>query len=109
MSAATSHNNSDTQPPVVRTERDGDVAVIIIDNPPVNASSAAVRSGVLKALGELSQATDVAAVVIIGAGTTFVSGSDIREFSGPLALPQLPTVIETIEKAPWPVVAAISG
>lgn len=94
---------------MVRTERDGDVAVIVIDNPPVNASSAAVRSGVLAALGDLARQKDVAAVVIIGAGTTFVSGSDIREFSGPLPLPQLPTVIETIEKAPWPVVAAISG
>lgn len=94
---------------VVRTERDGDVAVIVIDNPPVNASSAAVRSGLLGAIDELSRAANVKAVVIIGAGTTFVSGSDIREFSGPLPPPQLPAVIEAIEKAPWPVVAAISG
>lgn len=94
---------------VVRVERDGDVAVIVIDNPPVNASSAAVRSGLLNALDELSHAADVKAVVIIGAGTTFISGSDIREFSGPLPQPQLPLVIQAIENAPWPVVAAISG
>lgn len=107
MSVAASHNNSPAS--VVHVERDGDVAVIVIDNPPVNASSAAVRSGVLAALDDLAKQKDVAAVVIIGAGSTFVSGSDIREFSGPLPLPQLPTVIEAIEKAPWPVVAAISG
>jgi len=94
---------------VVRTEHDGDVAVIIVDNPPVNASSAAVRSGLLNVIDELSRAKDIKAVVIIGAGTTFISGSDIREFSGPLPQPQLPLVIEAIEKAPWPVVAAISG
>ncbi len=54
-----------------------------------------MRGGLLGAFDELSRAAEVKAVVIIGAGTTFISGSDIREFSGPLPLPQLPSVIRS--------------
>jgi 3-hydroxyacyl-CoA dehydrogenase len=86
-----------------------DIAFVSINNPPVNASTAEVRRGIIDALESLSSVIGLKAVVIIGAGTTFVSGSDIREFSGPLPSPQLPLVIAAIENAPWPVVAAISG
>lgn len=53
---------------LVRTERDGDVAVIVIDNPPVNASTADVRRGLLEALRATATDGDVAGVVLIGAG-----------------------------------------
>ncbi len=87
---------------------EGDIAVIVIDNPPVNAGSTLVRQGLLDALAQLAQTASKGAV-IIGAGKTFVSGSDIREFGAPLGEPQLPAVIAAIEALPIPVVAAIHG
>ncbi|MFD5823985.1 3-hydroxyacyl-CoA dehydrogenase NAD-binding domain-containing protein [Lentzea sp. NPDC060358] len=90
----------------VRVERDGDVAVVVIDNPPVNASTAAVRRGLLEALRATG---DDRAVVLIGAGRHLVSGSDLREFDGEIPGPQLPEVLAAIERHPCPVVAAISG
>jgi 3-hydroxyacyl-CoA dehydrogenase len=90
----------------VRIERDGDVTVIVIDNPPVNASTAAVRRGLLEALRATA---DHRAVVLIGAGKNLVSGSDLREFEGEIPEPQLPEVLAAIERHPRPVVAAVSG
>ena len=94
---------------VVGYDVDGSVAVLTIDNPPVNSSSAAVRSGLLGGLDRALSDTDVRAVVVIGAGANFVSGSDLTEFDGPVPEPTLPTVIEAIEASPKPVVAALSG
>ena len=93
----------------VRLERDGDVGVIVIDNPPINAGSTAVRGGLLRAVQEVQADTSLRAAVLIGAGKTFIAGSDIREFGQPLAEPQLPGVIAAIEKCPKPVVAALHG
>ncbi|CAN7376039.1 3-hydroxyacyl-CoA dehydrogenase NAD-binding domain-containing protein [Acidovorax delafieldii] len=93
----------------VRLERDGDVAVIWIDNPPINAGSAAVRAGLLNAIDEVARDERIVAAVLIGAGTTFIAGSDIREFGQPLAEPQLPMVIAAIEACPKPFVAALHG
>ena len=93
----------------VRLERDGNVAVVVIDNPPVNAGSRAVRSGLLDAVRAISDADDIDAAVIIGAGNTFVAGSDIKEFGKPLEEPQLPAVIAAIEACAKPFVAAIHG
>lgn len=93
----------------VRLERDGDVGVIVIDNPPINAGSTAVRSGLLQAVQEVQADTSLRAAVLIGAGKTFIAGSDIREFGLPLAEPQLPCVIAAIEACPKPVVAALHG
>ena len=93
----------------VRLERDGAVAVVVIDNPPVNAGSRAVRSGLLDAVRAISGADDIEAAVIIGAGNTFVAGSDIKEFGKPLEEPQLPAVIAAIEACAKPFVAAIHG
>jgi 3-hydroxyacyl-CoA dehydrogenase len=93
----------------VHVQRDGDIAVIVIDNPPINAGSAAVRQGLLEAiLGVASDAT-LKGAVLIGAGNTFVAGSDLREFDQPLAEPQLPAVIAAIEACAKPVVAALHG
>ena len=93
----------------VRLERDGDVGVVVIDNPPVNAGSRAVRNGLLDAVRAISEAADIHAAVIIGAGNTFVAGSDIKEFGKPLEEPQLPAVIAAIESCAKPFVAAIHG
>ncbi|WP_230970812.1 3-hydroxyacyl-CoA dehydrogenase NAD-binding domain-containing protein [Nitrogeniibacter aestuarii] len=93
----------------VRMERDGDVAVLVIDNPPINAGSAEVRQGLLEAVAAVGSDTQLKAAVIIGAGSTFIAGSDLKEFGQPLAEPQLPTVIAAIEACPKPVVAALHG
>src|SRR5579871_4657357 len=87
----------------------GAVAVIIIDNPPINASSSAVRSGLLMALEWARGDAEVKALVLIGAGRTFMAGADIREFAHPLSEPQLPAVIAAFEACPLPIVAALHG
>jgi 3-hydroxyacyl-CoA dehydrogenase len=96
-------------PAPVRLEWRDSVAVITIDNPPVNASTAAVRAGLLSAVGEACAAEGVQALVLTGAGRHFVAGSDLREFDGPLPEPELPAVIDALEAAPVPVVAALHG
>lgn len=93
----------------VRMERDGDVAVLVIDNPPINAGSAEVRQGLLEAVVAVASDTQLKAAVVIGAGSTFIAGSDLKEFGQPLAEPQLPTVIAAIEACAKPVVAALHG
>jgi len=93
----------------VHVERDGDIAVIVIDNPPINAGSRAVRQGVLAAVQQLEPDATLHGAVLIGAGKTFIAGSDLREFGQPLAEPQLPAVIAAIEGCAKPVVAALHG
>lgn len=92
----------------VHTQAVGDVCVITIDNPPVNASSVAVRQGLLTAIETLANRPEFKAGVIMGAGNTFVAGSDLREFGKPLEVP-LPDVILAIECCSKPVVAALHG
>ncbi len=94
---------------VVSLERDGDVAVLIIDNPPINAGSVEVRRGLLETIEAFAADPTLKAAVVIGAGTTFVAGSDLREFGKPLEEPQLPAVILAIEDCRKPVVAALHG
>lgn len=93
----------------VRLEREGSVAVIAIDNPPINAGSAVVRAGLLSAIQAVQADASLQAAVLIGAGKTFIAGSDLREFGQPLVDPQLPDVIAAIEACPKPFVAALHG
>jgi 3-hydroxyacyl-CoA dehydrogenase len=93
----------------VRIDLENRIAVVIIDNPPVNAGSVAIRRGLLAAIAEIEARADIDAAVLIGAGNTFVSGSDIREFDGPILEPSMPAVIAAIEACSKPVVAAIHG
>ena len=93
----------------VRLEREGNVGVIVIDNPPVNASSFAVRAGLLDAVTAVAADRDLVAAIVIGAGKGFVGGADIREFDKPVQDPDLPSVIAAIEACPTPVIAAIHG
>jgi 3-hydroxyacyl-CoA dehydrogenase len=94
---------------VVSSERVGDVAVLTIDNPPVNALSHALRSGLAEGLAAAIPDPAVKAIVIICAGRTFVAGADITEFGKPMQEPSLHSVIDTMEGSPKPVVAAIHG
>jgi len=98
-----------TLAPVVHVEQDGDVAVLIIDNPPINAASAQVRRELLLAIEWVSGDDNLRAAVIIGQGRGFIAGSDLREFGQPLQDPQLPEVIAAIEACAKPVVAALHG
>jgi len=93
----------------VKFERDGDVAVVVIDNPPINAGSAQVRRGLMDAIDQIASDDSISAAVIIGAGKTFVAGSDLREFGLPLEEPHLPAVIAAIEGCSKPFVAALHG
>ncbi|MBD8687654.1 MULTISPECIES: enoyl-CoA hydratase-related protein [unclassified Rhizobium] len=93
----------------VRLEREGDIGVIVIDNPPVNAGSAAVRQGLLNCIASVDADPSLIAGVLIGSGNTFISGSDLKEFDLPLDPPQLPHVIEAIEHSAKPWIAALHG
>ena len=94
---------------VVSTERHGDVAVIVIDYPPVNALSHGVRAGIAENLAAANADKSVKAIVIACAGRTFVAGADITEFGKPPKSPGLSDVIAALEASPKPVVAAIHG
>ncbi|WP_158817143.1 3-hydroxyacyl-CoA dehydrogenase NAD-binding domain-containing protein [Methylocapsa sp. S129] len=93
----------------VRIENRGDVALILIDNPPVNASSQAVRKGLVTAIEAANKDAAVAAIVIACEGRTFVAGADIREFGKPPLPPALPDVLTIVEASGKPVVAAVHG
>jgi 3-hydroxyacyl-CoA dehydrogenase len=86
-----------------------DILVVTIDNPPVNAMSAEVRSGLAEALIHAEVVAEIRGVVLTGARKTFIGGADIREFGQTPVEPILPAVIETIEALAKPVVAAING
>ena len=93
----------------IRTERHDDVLVIISNNPPVNALGAAVRQGLEAGIKEAVGDDSIKAVVIRCDGRTFFAGADITEFGKPMQEPGLGTVIDMIEAADKPVVAAIHG
>ena len=89
--------------------RDGEVAAVTADNPPVNALKHEVRDGLAEALKQARDDGEVKAVVIACAGRTFFAGADITEFGKPPQAPSLHDVIAAIEAMPKPVVAALHG
>jgi 3-hydroxyacyl-CoA dehydrogenase len=94
---------------LVGMHRDGDIAVIVVDNPPVNALKHDVRLGIRDAFASANADKDVAAIVLTCAGRTFIAGADITEFDKP---PQSPSLIDLngqIENTGKPVVAAMFG
>lgn len=93
----------------IRTERHGEVLVIVSNNPPVNALGAAVRQGLQAGIREAAGDDGVKAVVIRCDGRTFFAGADITEFGKPMQEPGLPTLLDEIEALDKPVVAAIHG
>jgi 3-hydroxyacyl-CoA dehydrogenase len=95
----------------VRVERDGEIAVVTLDNPPVNALSAHLRAPLHEKLAELKVDNSVGAIVLACAGRTFVSGADISEFgtARQMQRPILPDLCEMLESIDKPTVAAIHG
>ncbi|TDT77339.1 short chain enoyl-CoA hydratase /3-hydroxyacyl-CoA dehydrogenase [Litoreibacter halocynthiae] len=93
----------------VRLERQGNVALIVIENPPVNALGVAVRRGIAAALNAAVAHDKTDAVVIAANGRTFPVGADIREFDMAPQEPSLGQLCNLIERAQKPVVAAIQG
>ena len=85
------------------------IAVITIDNPPVNAMSAAVRKGCWAALDKLAADSSARAAVLICTGRTFIAGADITEFDKPIEDPWLPALVEKFEASGKLIVAAIHG
>ena len=92
----------------VRLEMRDDVAVVTVNNPPVNALSHHVRQGLLDGMHQAAE-SDAVAVVLICEGRTFIAGADISEFGGERLGPNLPDVQDAMENCPKPVVAAIHG
>jgi 3-hydroxyacyl-CoA dehydrogenase len=93
----------------VSVQREGAVAVVLIDNPPVNALSRPVRLGLLAAMRELDADESTQAIVISGSQNRFIAGADIREMSLPPDEPFLPDVVAAVGAVRKPVVAAIAG
>ena len=96
-------------PATVSYEVTDGIAVITIDNPPVNAMSAAVRKGCWEALDRLAADDSARAAALICAGRTFIAGADITEFDKPIIDPWLPDLVEKFEASEKLVVAAIHG
>ncbi|MFZ2100974.1 MAG: 3-hydroxyacyl-CoA dehydrogenase NAD-binding domain-containing protein, partial [Oricola sp.] len=94
--------------PVSVTVEDG-IALVLIDNPPVNAISRAVRRGILDSVARIDADESVRAAVLACAGRTFVAGADIKEFGLPPVEPHLPDVLFAIEASRVPWVAAVHG
>jgi 3-hydroxyacyl-CoA dehydrogenase len=89
----------------------GAVAVIRLDNPPVNALSAGVRKDIAAGLDRAADSDSVAAVILTGAGANFCGGADVTEFNTPLMLaaPDLHDLLDLIEGFGKPVIAALNG
>jgi len=92
---------------------DGEIAIITVNNPPVNALSPGVPEGIGEAIAQVAQDDAVKGVVLIGGGRTFIAGADIKEFgkvtSGEKGRGSLLPLLQTIEDCPKPAVAAIHG
>ena len=94
---------------IVLTEIKENIAVVTIDNPPVNALSHAVRSGVSDAIQELCKDTSVKAIILICEGRTFCAGADISEFGKPPLSPSLSNLMAKMDQINKPLIAAIHG
>ena len=98
---------------LVSLTRDADVAILTIENPPVNALSPGVPEGISAALDQAGRDPAIRAVVLIGGGRTFIAGADIKELEhaaqGQGAAPKLHALLAQIEDSAKPVVMAIHG
>ena len=94
---------------LVRLQKRGEIALVIANNPPVNALGQAVREGLLRAFQAAEADSQVQAVVLVCEGSTFFAGADIKEFGKPPVAPSLPEVIDAIEGCNKPSVAVIHG
>lgn len=93
----------------IHYETKGPIAYVTVDNPPVNATSQAVRQGLWEAADRADADEAVKAVLLTCAGQTFVAGADVSEFGVPPMEPHLPDLIKRIESATTPWIAALHG
>ena len=94
---------------VVRVQRDGELVIVVAHNPPVNTITADVRAGLQQALHEIRGSEDVRGVVLLCEGSTFFSGADIGEFSGPPKEEEYRQLFNGYEALNVPVVVAMHG
>src|SRR5215471_1089378 len=95
--------------PIVQVQRHGDVAVIVVDNPPVNTITAAARAGMREALNGLAADATVRAVLLRTAGNNFFTGADINEFSGSPKESEYRALWAQFEELGVPTIAAMHG
>jgi 3-hydroxyacyl-CoA dehydrogenase len=99
-----------TEGELVRFETDNGIGIITVDNPPVNALSPGVPEGIVAALDKGNADPSVTAMVLIGAGRSFIAGADIRQFGkGPPRPAPARRHYDVMDQSPKPVVAAIHG
>jgi 3-hydroxyacyl-CoA dehydrogenase len=92
-----------------RFEKRGDVGIIWVNNPPVNAISVGVRAAIIDGVNKLAQDPEIKIGVLACEGRTFMAGADITEFGKPPLAPGLQEAIDTVESSAKPIVAAIHG
>jgi 3-hydroxyacyl-CoA dehydrogenase len=96
--------------PVVRLEKDGDIAVIIVNYPPVNALGPGVSEGIIASLNTANTDASIKAIVLMGDGRSFIAGADIRGFGTGRKRPPIgERTYDVLDASPKPVVAAIHG
>ena len=94
---------------IVELQRHGDVAVIVVDNPPVNTITAAARAGMTEAMKQVAADPSVRAVLLRTSGNNFFTGADINEFSGPPKEAEYRELWARFENSPVPTIAALHG
>ncbi|MFO1468813.1 MAG: enoyl-CoA hydratase/isomerase family protein, partial [Steroidobacteraceae bacterium] len=101
---------NETAPQVpLHFRRQGDIAVLIIDNPPVNALSQALRKAISETMALTDADPSIKAVILIGSGSTFIAGADIREFNLKLPAPAGRAAYDSVDASKKLTVAAIHG
>ncbi|WP_404941738.1 3-hydroxyacyl-CoA dehydrogenase NAD-binding domain-containing protein [Pseudomonas danubii] len=99
----------ETALPIVESALHGNILVLTLNNPPVNALGVEIRRGLLAAIDSANDNPAVEAILLVGAGRHFCGGADIREFGQTPQAPALPEVVKRIEDSSKPVLAAIQG
>jgi 3-hydroxyacyl-CoA dehydrogenase len=94
---------------IVTVAVEGDIAVITVNNPPVNTITALAREGLFAAVADIRARSGLKAVVLVCEGSTFFSGADISEFSGPPKEAEFRDLFRQMEQLPMPVVAGMHG
>ncbi|PYY85362.1 3-hydroxyacyl-CoA dehydrogenase [Pseudomonas sp. TKO26] len=95
--------------PIVDSALHGNILVLTLNNPPVNALGVEIRRGLLAAIDSAGDNPAVEAILLVGAGRHFCGGADIREFGKTPQAPTLPEVVQRIEDSSKPVLATIQG
>src|SRR5690606_40816569 len=94
---------------LVSITRDDDIAIVTVNNPPVNALGQQLREELWNAVGRLDDDPLIRGVVLTCAGRTFIAGADVNEFDKMPVPPHLPDLVARIENARLPWLAAIHG